>query len=220
MATKGIWVSTEILHDNNLSSNEKFILAEIEQLSSLDDGCYAHNKHFAELVGTTTRTVTRVITSLEEKGYIKIETKPGSRNHVRELSTLDKMSNPPRQNVQTPPTKCLETKGNKQTNKQINKQEEFFPDLNEEAFSMWCEHKGSKYTKQAKTISRNKLMKHDKATQLEMVEASIMNGWKGLFEPKGNAPKKKEEAEPGSIWWQYAREAEKKEVIDVQIEAS
>ena len=54
MATKFITVSIEIMHDNNLTPNQKFILAEIQQLSSLEKGCIASNRHFSELIGITT----------------------------------------------------------------------------------------------------------------------------------------------------------------------
>ncbi len=55
---------------------------------------------------------------------------------------------------------------------------------NTEALEMWCEYKGKKYTQQAKNLAAKKLAKHSLSTQLEMVEDAIMNGWKGLFEPK------------------------------------
>ena len=41
MATKFITVSIEIMHDKNLTPNQKFILAEIEQLTQLDRSCFA-----------------------------------------------------------------------------------------------------------------------------------------------------------------------------------
>lgn len=186
MATKGIWVSAEIMHDKNLTANEKFILAEIYQLSSLEEGCFAHNKHFAELIGSTTRTVTRAIADLQEKGYIKVDVQPGTRNHVREMSTLDKMSNPPRQNVQTPSTKCLETKDNKQINKQINKQESaIIPEwIDVTAWLQW-----DKYRKEIKkkltssTIKKQiQFLEKNKDQHVDIIEQSIQNGWTGLFE--------------------------------------
>ena len=64
-----------------------------------------------------------------------------------------------------------------------NKQKEY-PLLNLEAFERWIKYKGSSYTKQGITLSRNKLMKFSWLEQMGMVENSIMNNYKGLFDPK------------------------------------
>ncbi len=125
MATKFITVSIEIMHDKHLSQSQKFILAEIEQLSSLEKGCIASNQHFAELTGVARETVSRAIKDLENKNYINVEIKNGSRNHVRiitidKTSSLDKTSNPPKQNIKPPLTKHQETKENIQVNIQSN----------------------------------------------------------------------------------------------------
>lgn len=126
MATKFITISVEIMHDNNLTHSQKFILAEIEQLASLEKGCIASNEHFAQLIGIAKESVSRSINDLRDKEYIEIEIVNGSRNHTRiitinNLSTLNKISRPPKQNVKTPLTKHQETKENKQSNTTVNK---------------------------------------------------------------------------------------------------
>ena len=126
MATKFITISVEIMHDNNLTHSQKFILAEIEQLASLEKGCIASNEHFAQLIGIAKESVSRSINDLRDKGYIEIEIVNGSRNHTRiitvnNLSTLNKTSRPPKQNIKTPLTKHQETKENKQSNTTVNK---------------------------------------------------------------------------------------------------
>ncbi len=115
MATRGIWIPIEIMKDSRLSYSQKFILAEIEQLSQLHDGCYAQNSHFAELAGIAKATVSRAIAGLKDMGYIEINVENGSRNHVRMIrvdksSRVDESSNPPTQNVKPPMTKSQETK--------------------------------------------------------------------------------------------------------------
>jgi len=121
MATRFITVGIEIMHDKNLTSNQKFIIAEIQQLSQLERGCYAHNQHFAELIGMARESVSRSIKDLEKKGYISVEIVNGSRNHER-LLTLNNLLNPPKQFVKPPLTKSQETKENKTVNKTINRQ--------------------------------------------------------------------------------------------------
>ena len=96
MATKFITVSVEIMRDPNLNQSQKFILAEIEQLTTLEKGCFATNLHFANLIGISKENVSKNINSLMEKGYISIEIVNGSRNHTR-IITLTTLTRPPYQ---------------------------------------------------------------------------------------------------------------------------
>ena len=120
MATKFVTVSIDIMHDVNLNQSQKFILAEIEQLSQLDKGCIASNQHFSDLIGITKENVSRNINELQAKGYINIEIVPGTRNHTR-IVTLTTLVRPPYQSSKTPLLKQQETKENKTTNKTTNK---------------------------------------------------------------------------------------------------
>ena len=120
MATKFITVSIDIMHDTNLNQSQKFMLAEIEQLCSLESGCFASNNHFAELIGITKENVSRNLNHLKEMGYIDIKIENGSRNHTR-IVTLTNLVIPPYQNSKTPLLKQQETKENIQTNKTNNK---------------------------------------------------------------------------------------------------
>ena len=120
MATKFITVSIEIMHDKSLNQSQKFMLAEIEQLCSLEHGCFASNKHFSELIGITKENVSRNLNDLKDMGYINIEIENGSRNHTR-IVTLTNLVRPPYQNSKTPLLKRQETKENIQNNKTINK---------------------------------------------------------------------------------------------------
>jgi len=88
MATKFVTVSIEIMHDKKLTPNQKFILAEIHQLSSLEKGCIASNRHFSELIGITMSGVSKALNDLEEKGYIIINNSQTKRN-VGRVITID-----------------------------------------------------------------------------------------------------------------------------------
>lgn len=108
MATRFITVPIEIMHDKKLSPNQKFILSEIMQLSELDKGCFASNKHFSELIGITTMGVSKALHDLEEKGYIKIDNSQTKRNFGRTITINSGKS---------PINSGLESKGNKTNNK-------------------------------------------------------------------------------------------------------
>jgi hypothetical protein len=77
-----------------------------------------------------------------------------------------------------------------------------FDNLSEKAMDMWLDYKGVKYTKQGITLTANKLKKFNEATQIKMVEDSIMNGWKGLFEPRQQTSFKGKQPQQGSLEWE------------------
>lgn len=126
MASKFITVSIEIMRDKNLSPNQKFILAEIVQLSSLKAGCFAQNIHFSELIGVTKQAVSNAINELEKKGYIHIDNSKTRRNYGRIITVHDNV--PPYTQECTPIHEYVypihdgvETKGNIHINIQNNK---------------------------------------------------------------------------------------------------
>lgn len=106
--TKGFWISLDLLHDKNTTMQEKLLLIEINQLSMLDKGCIASNNHFAETFKVKKESISRSLSSLEQKGYITTEIKAGSRNHDRTI-TINKMLLQDEKTI----TNCLESKENK-----------------------------------------------------------------------------------------------------------
>ena len=106
--TKGFWLSIELLHDKKTTMQEKLLLIEINQLSMLDKGCIASNNHFAETFKVKKESISRSLSSLEQKGYITTEIKAGSRNHDRTI-TINKLLLQDDKAI----TNCLESKENK-----------------------------------------------------------------------------------------------------------
>ena len=120
MATKFITISVEIMRDPNLNQSQKFLLAEIEQLTTLEKGCIATNLHFANLIGISKENVSKNINDLVKKGYINVEIVNGTRNHTR-IITVTTLVRPPYQSSKPPLSKRQETKENKQSNTTVNK---------------------------------------------------------------------------------------------------
>lgn len=85
---KGLWVSREVLENENLSPFDKLILAEIERISD-NNGCVAPNVHFSEIFGMLNSRSSQAIKNLEKKGVIKIEyfTAPNGRQRRRIILT-------------------------------------------------------------------------------------------------------------------------------------
>lgn len=70
-AFRGIWVPAEIWLDKNLTLLEKAIFVEIDSLSKKPDGCYAGNKHFADMFDCSERKVSAAISKLMKIGYVE-----------------------------------------------------------------------------------------------------------------------------------------------------
>ena len=51
---RGIWIPRHIWLDKNLKPIEKILLAEIESLGGLSDGCFASNQYLAEFLDLST----------------------------------------------------------------------------------------------------------------------------------------------------------------------
>lgn len=72
---KGLWIPAEILLNKELSDKEKIILAIILYLSEETKSCFASNKYIANIVNVTADRVSKIISSLREKNYIKVKLK-------------------------------------------------------------------------------------------------------------------------------------------------
>ena len=72
---KGLWIPAEILLNNDLSDKEKIILSMILYLSDETGSCFASNKYIASIVNVTSDRVSKIISSLKDKGYVDVNFK-------------------------------------------------------------------------------------------------------------------------------------------------
>ena len=77
-----LYIPTEISSDSNLNLSEMRVLATIKALDK-DKKCFATNSYMAECLGISTRHVSRVISSLEKKGYILVENKNSFKRTIK-----------------------------------------------------------------------------------------------------------------------------------------
>ena len=70
---RGIWIPRHIWLDKNLKPIEKILLAEIESLGGLHDGCFASNQYFADFLDLSKDRTSKLISGLKNKGYIIVE---------------------------------------------------------------------------------------------------------------------------------------------------
>lgn len=72
---KGLWIPAEILLNEDLSDKEKITLAIILYLSEETKSCFASNKYIANIVNVTHERVSKIISSLKDKGYVSVRLK-------------------------------------------------------------------------------------------------------------------------------------------------
>lgn len=72
---RGLWIPVEILLNKELSDKEKIILSIIIYLSEETKSCFASNKYIANIVNVTHERVSKIISSLKDKGYVSVKLK-------------------------------------------------------------------------------------------------------------------------------------------------
>lgn len=72
---KGLWIPAEILLNEELSDKEKIILSMFLYLSDETGSCFASNKYIASIVNVTSDRVSKIVSSLKKKEFIKVTLK-------------------------------------------------------------------------------------------------------------------------------------------------
>lgn len=68
-------IPANIRYDKDLKPNEKLLYSEITALTNKEGYCWATNKYFADLYNKTPETISRWISHLASKNYLKIKYK-------------------------------------------------------------------------------------------------------------------------------------------------
>lgn len=96
---RGVWIPADIWLNKDLTLQEKVMLIEIDSLQDEVRGCYKSNSGFADFFGLSASRVSRIISSLEEKGYIQVEqVRQGRRIVERRIFIIANLSSPPKTN--------------------------------------------------------------------------------------------------------------------------
>lgn len=150
---KGVWIPAHIWLDNNLTWTEKLLFVEIDSLAKNGE-CFASNKHFAEFFSLSKDRVSRVVSSLRDKGYVDVTVfyREGSKQVERRVITPigyrrihregigEKTNTPIGENTEENNTSISNT-----TNKTIDgveKRKRFVPPTVEEV-SEYCKERGN-----------------------------------------------------------------------------
>lgn len=197
----------EIRYDDNLSSAEKLLYAEISVMTHEKGYCYASNRYFANLYNVTSHTVSNWMRGLETNNYIKRELIRNNDNNFTQrviyITTPNTdFSQPPVSDSQDPDYKNFiqnstrENKNKENITSKIKENEVNEMDEIIEEFTSDNELQNTirDYINMRKTLKRplttkglqlilKKLSKlaDDIPTQILVLEQSIENSWQGVF---------------------------------------
>ena len=124
---KGLWIPAEILLNENLSDKEKLILSIILYLSEETKSCFASNKYIASIVNVTANRVSKIISSLKDKEYIKVKLKLKYKTDSKEIE--QRQITPIVQNINRYNSKSQE---GIETNNYLNSQKQQYPIYNKD----------------------------------------------------------------------------------------
>lgn len=66
-------IPANVRYDKDLTTNAKLLYGEISALAQKNGVCFAKNEYFSKLYNLSERTISRLISSLKDKNYIKVE---------------------------------------------------------------------------------------------------------------------------------------------------
>jgi len=78
-------IPAQVRYDEALRPNAKLLYGELTALAGSDGYCWATNQYFANLYGLAVSTISDLIKSLEQRGYIKIEMASNSKGTERRI---------------------------------------------------------------------------------------------------------------------------------------
>lgn len=203
-------IPANIRYDTSVTPNAKLLYGEITALCNERGYCWANNEYFANLYGVSKKTISTWISQLREKGYIvsEIVYKEGSKEIKDRYLRI--CAYPIEENVNTPMEEKVKDNNtiinNTSNNKKEKRKTEF--DLLIEGYTEDLQLRNTIYEflkmrkaiKAPMTSNALKLMlnKLDRLApkdihcdlRISILEQSIMNSWKGIFELKEELKKK------------------------------
>lgn len=223
---KGVWIPKMIYLDENLSWTEKILLVEIDSLDG-ERGCFALNEHFATHLGISKDRVSKLINGLVEKGYLTSEIIYRENSKIiksRILHTTIGYSRkqlegigennytPPGENNQENNTLINNTTNNTFNIKKEKKKTEYDLLIDDYTFDEKLKETLYDFIKMRKSIKSpmttkalkllmgklEKLAFGNTDKKIAILEQSIMNSWKGVFELKEDITKYKNNNNPSS----------------------
>lgn len=203
----GVWFPAEVWKDTRLTANEKFLLMDIVYFTNADSTWWKSNAVMAEQMQCSTATIKRAIGKLVSLGYIEQVSFNGRVRKMRAVLGADmhpqtaqdctdrQRTNAPAEGAKVTRQTAQECTPSNNIEKYIEKTKEievenpFVGDGFVDAWARWKEYKRAEHrftfkSKETEKTAINRLHNETEGnTQraIDAIDASIANGWKGLF---------------------------------------
>lgn len=82
-------IPANVRYDKDLSDKAKLLYGEITALTNEKGYCWATNQYFADLYGCHEKSISRLISQLEKKGYIRTENAKNIFKKIRHIFIID-----------------------------------------------------------------------------------------------------------------------------------
>lgn len=197
-------IPANIRYDTSVTPNAKLLYGEITALCNERGYCWANNEYFANLYGVSKVSISKWISQLVESGYINsiIEYKEGTKEILNRYLTI--VNDPIKEKFNTPIKEKFKDNNtfinntiNNTSNKKEKKKTEFDVLIESYTDNLYLRNTIYEFIKMRKAIKApmtsnalklmlnklNKLSDND-STKIAIIEQSIMNSWKGIFELK------------------------------------
>lgn len=66
-------IPATVRYDTSIPANAKLLYGEISALLNVDGYCFASNQYFADLYSVTVKSISRLVSLLEQAGYIRVQ---------------------------------------------------------------------------------------------------------------------------------------------------
>lgn len=78
------WLPAQVRYDANLKPNAKLLFGEITAMSNVNGYCWATNRYFSERFSVDKTTISRWVSQLADKGYIRLKIIKDSKGAVKQ----------------------------------------------------------------------------------------------------------------------------------------
>lgn len=193
---KGIWIPARIFTDARLTQSDKFLFGVIHILCN-ERGCFATRESLSEYMSQSVRNTQYSIGRLIDAGYVRKDDDDVLWDVISH--TLDRGENPVTSVVKVSAPKArrkFHPDSNKEEHKVMDKAPEvlvsdaFIRSSNELSvvWDKWLEHRrGKRWASNNEYIARwdEVFRGWGIPKSIHSIESSLLQGWQGLFEPKG-----------------------------------
>ena len=182
-------IPANVRYDKLLTPNAKLLYTEITSLCNMNGNCTASSEYFSKLYNVSRVSIQKWLKQLEENNYIirQVTHKKGSKEIDTRYITI---VNYPSKEKLTDNNNT--TYSNTNNNPIIPFEDSWKDSLDSRVHFIFQEFLKDRKERKIKNTERsvklliNKLNKYDIETQIKMIEQSIENAYKGIFEVKSN----------------------------------